>query len=815
MADDGEISVRFTSKEDAALWQSFVKVAQAARKTGEELDSAGQKGLKLDASLMAFAESVKSLDDAALRRLNSEYQRLDQALERGLINQDQYGAHAIRVQSRYQAELRKSREEQERLTSTRAMIGGDGMPTVAATGASNAVDVPRPRDEQGPLVTARPASGKDRIPVLATTGPSVTPLQEYNAELDRLSQKLKANAVTQSAHDAAARAAADEYVRKLQQVQAAQDALAAQAKEAADVAATKEAERQQLALAKAADKTRHELERESAEWKKLADQVRRTDATPIQRLNQEMQRLNDAVHRGTLEQSEWDTLSKRAQDQYQQELAESAAAQRKLSQQSGQAAQESGGFFADMSLAAKAAWAGVGAAIIGTLNEMKQASEQAAQSLQASAASRGTLAQLALDDPEKYKQLTQRAEQLRAGGVTQSLEEANRFVFSMESAGAGAEMATFAEAKKTGLLQNPEQMIAAAAGIRESFGEDQTGSFKDLINRSLVASASSPAKAEELLKGAGKAGVTAKQQGINVDELLAATSILATAKGGADEGGSRLNALLSALATSEPTRDSRGRVKKDSALKESLQGRSLADIAGDESLSAMTPAQLQKALGSREAVEAYGVLRQNRDKLQGLTGQIGAGVAEDKLGKGMAAVSGDRRVMASVEAEKAAGSLEVSRLDRGAAALEARAVVQRGQAVLEAAPQKGLLERASGMSPLGAAVNVYKGDYTDALMGLTGAGTLLDNRTRSAIGGQVADKTRMGLEAIGGDTVFVSLAKMLGGSAEKTTSAADKMDAAADKMAKAAEALEAKAVGGKPRPDFTGPARREAAAAGT
>jgi len=779
VADDGEISVRFTSKEDAALWQSFVKVAQAARKTGEELDAAGQKGLKLDASLAAFAETVKSLDDAALKRLNSEYQRLDQALEKGLITQEQYGAYASRSQLKYQAELRKSREEQERLAATRSTTGGDGMPTAAAP------------------------------------GPALTPLQEYNAELDRLSQKLKANALTQSAHDAASQAAADEYVRKLQQVKASQDAVAAQAKEAADVAAAKEAARQQEALAKAADKTRLELEREAAEWKKLADQVRRTDATPIQRLNQEMQRLNDAVARGTLKEAEWETLSKRANDTYQRELKESEDAQKRLSQEATNASARSGGAFEEMGLAAKAAWLGVGAVVVSVLNDMKQASDQAGQSLKAAAPSRGTLAQLSLGDPEKYKALTKQAEQLRAEGVTSSLEEANRFVFSMESAGAGKEIKTFAEAKKTGLLQNPEQMIAAAAGIRESFGAEQAGTFQDLINRSLVASASSPAKAEELLKGAGKAGVSAKMQGIQVDELLAATSILSTAKGGADEGGQRLNALLMALSTSEPTRDKRGRVKKDSALKESLQGRSLADIAADETLGAMSPAQLQKALGSREAVEAYGVLRQNRDKIAGLASSIGQGVAEDQLGRGVKTVSADRRVMAAVEAEKAAGSLEVSRLDRGAGALETQATVQRAQQAVEAAPQKGFVERLGGLSTFGAAKNIYQGNYADALLGVTGGGLLLDNRARSAVGGQVADKTRIGLQAVGGDETFGLLARIFGATADKSTQAADKMDAAADKMARAAEALEAKTATPRTRPDTVGPARREAAAAGT
>lgn len=780
----GEISVKFTSQEEAKLWQAFTRIVVEGRKVALGLQDASESAVKFEKGLDKFAEQVKRVDAGPLGALREEMRKLDAAVAANLLTEEKASAGRIEAQRRYQAEIRKTREERQRM---------------------GVVD---------PIDTSGDPS--------KTTGDKIEagPLREYQEAMERLRASREKLAMDDATFAAASQAHYAEYIRQAKEIEAADARIAAQRKAAADAKISREAEKAsekaardaaaaQEKLAREAEKAKEALDRERDSFRAQAEQIRKLDATPIERLKMRLDELRSAQQRVNMSQEDFATLSKQAHDEYQRELRQSAADTDRLKREAVEASMRSGSSFQEMSAGALAAWATVGASVITVLREVRQASEQAGQALKAAAPSRGTLAQLALDDPEKYKQLTAQAEGLRARGVVKSLEEANQFVFAMESAGAGSEIDTFARAKRVGLMQDPSSMIASAAGIRESFGQ-AGGSFTDLINRSLVASASSPAKAEELLRGAGKAGVAARQQGINVDELLAATSILATAKGSADEGGSRLNALLSALSTAEPTRDRRGRVRRDSPLQESLRGRSLADIASDEKLGAMTPAQLQKALGSREAVEAFGVLREQSAKLRELTTQVGRGVDENKLGKGIATVEGDRRVMAAVRSEAAAGALEVSRLDRGQASLEVDAMVANAQRVIEKTPERGFLDRLQSLTTVGMARDMLQGRFLESATNFGGVGGLASGATRSAAGGLAASGFRVGLEAIGGDAFFLDVMRKIGVGGDKQAEAADKLTTAADKLTAAADRLNASS----PAPRVatrTGPARLEAA----
>lgn len=692
----GEIAVRFTSEEDARLWSAFVEVNRRAREAGAALREAGDAADKIPVAIMKYAAEVKGIPDAPLRRLNDEHAKLAKALEANLITQEEWSAGAAKAQARYQADLRRSREETERLNQSRAAIGPDGS-------------------------------------VSAITAADVSPDAEYSAELDRLQAKLRENAITQGAYDAARQAAADEYVRKLKEIEAREQAIADKKRDQDLTKQQREEELAQRRTEQAAERAARALESEREAFARVADQARKLDATPVERLKMRQDELNDALQRGAIEQKDFEILAKKAQDAYQSELDQTGREVKKEREQFAMMAEQVRSMDAtplerlkrrqeeltaavrrgaieqrDYAVLAKqaqdtyqneiketetgwgetaagvrAGWLAVAASVTKVLYDIQQASQQAQDAMKAAAPSRGTLAQLALTSPEKYAELTKQAEQIRASGAAATLEEANRFVFSMESAGAGKEIPLFAEAKRLGLMTDPSSMIASAAGIRESFGAERAGSFQDLINRSLVASASSPAKAEELLRGAGKAGVSARQQGIQVDELLAATSIMATAKGSADEGGSRLNALLSALSVTEPTKDAKGRIRRDSPLQASLRGRSLADIASDQTLGAMTPAQLQKALGSREAVEAFGVLKEQADKLRQLTTEIAGGVREDRLSQGLNILRRDRAITAPVQAQAAAGALEVARQQAAPTGLEIEAIIARNQRRME------------------------------------------------------------------------------------------------------------------------------------
>jgi hypothetical protein len=737
MSSGGEVAVRFTATDDGKAQQAFARTAAGADDTAAALDKASFAANRLDRSTQRFVDQLKNAHAGPIRELQAEHEKLAKLVTSNAITEDEANTGKLRAQQRYQDALRKSREEQQKLSGNR---GGKDQADAGGT----------------------PTGDTQAAAALAA----------YNAELARLSAALAKAEIGQEAFNAASKAAGDEYAHEMRQAAA-------------------------------------ETDKADQQLRQFSEQLKRVDAKPLDKLAEKMAKYDDAVKRGGITQQQHATLAKKAQDEYQAELDATIRKQQELERSAQDAAENGGGFFEQMSTTAKMAWAAAGVYVVSVLNEIKQASDEAGQALKAAAPSRGTLAQLALDSPEKYAALTKQAEQLRATGVTASLEEANRFVFSMESAGAGAEIDTFAQAKKLGIMQDPSSMIASAAGIRESMGADQTGTLEDLINRALVAGGSSPSKAEELLKGAGKAGVTARQQGIGVDELLAMTSILSTAKGGAEEGGQRVNALLRALAISEPDLDKRGRVTRDSAIKETLRGKTGAQIAEDETLGAMSPSELMKVMKSQEAVEAYGVLRLQRGKLRELTPEVAAGVEQKKLSSAVGIVQRDKRVMAAVRSNEAAGALEVSRLDRGGQALDVQSSLARTQQQIEATPEASFTRRAINATPVGQAYNVLTGNVGEAM---SGPASLLGRDVKSAMVRTTTERIgRPVAEAIGAEGLLAKYLEMMSGTQTKASAASDKLDAAADKLAKAAEAIEAKAAPVRTRPDLTGPARREAA----
>lgn len=782
----GEISVKFSSQEESRLWQNFTRLVVEGRKVALGLQEASESAVKFEKGLDKFSEQIKRVDAGPIGALREEMRKLDAAVAAGLLKEEQASAGRIEAQRRYQAEIRKTREERQRMGVVDPLdVSGDPNKTTAE------------KIESGPL-------------------------REYQAAMERLRATREKLAMDDATYAAASQAHYAEYIRQAKEIEAADRRVAATRKAASDAKSARDMERAseqaareaaaaQEKLTRAAEKAKAALDAERDSFARQAEQIRRIDATPIERLKMRLDELRAAQQRVSMSQDDFETLSKKAHDQYQLEVRQSAAETDRLKREAVETAQRSGSLFGEMSMGVAAAWAAVGATVINVLNQVRQASEEAGQALKSAAPSRGTLAQLALDDPEKYKELTAQAESLRARGVVRSLEEANQFVFAMQSAGAGDEIETFARAKRVGLMQDPSSMIASAAGIRESFGQ-AGGSFQDLINRSLVASASSPAKAEELLRGAGKAGVAARQQGITVDELLAATSIMATAKGSADEGGSRLNALLMALAVTEPKLDARGRVAKDSPIQQTLRGRSLADIGSDEAIRAMSPVQLQKLLGSREAVEGLGIVIEQVSKLKELTPRVAQGVQENKLERGIAIVEGDRRAMAGVNLQAQQGAQEVERLNRGQASLEVDAMLIQAQRQVEQAPQASLLRRLFNATPIGARSNALQGDLSSAISGLSLPTALIGNAAKSEAGLMATRGLRTGLEAVGGDAIFLDVMRRIGLGGDKQAASADKLADAADKLQAAADRLGTMTPG--PRAvNRTGPARLEAAGA--
>lgn len=598
MAGGGEVSVRFSSQNEADLFRALLQVAQRVGGIKDALGQTNEVAKKVDPALKRFAESVKSISSTPIQELAAANRRLDEAIKANVLTeQDAAGARA-KAQERYRAELRRTREDMA--ANAKVTIGADGLPQLQEADQVSAVD-------------------------------------RYQQRMDELRASLKSGKIEQATFFAAAKAAAQDYTEELKQATAEQT-------------------------------------KADAALKKFAQDLAKQDSTPLDRHRERMEKLNAAAQRGVVTQREFEAASKKSNDIMQAELAESQAKLDRLNAKAKETGQAASGSFLQMADSVKLAWAGIAGYVFTILNDINTKAKESADKLRQSAPLTGSIAQISTSQ-EQFQKLTNEAEKLLALGAAKDFADAQTFIVAMQNAGAMNEVSNFAMLRKFGIMEKPEQMIAAAAGLQTSMGEQATGTKFDLTNMAFVAGGAAPDTAEQVLKAAGKAGVAAKQQGATVEETLAVTAILSKAFASSDIGGDRAKEFFSKLAIAEPKLDARGRVAEDSPLKVSMRGRSLEEVLNDQQLAAMTPAQLQRAFGSEQFAQAYGTLLQAKDEVLALTQATKEGRTQDLMGQKIGYVQGDSRAMAAIFEKEAAGRLELRRQVRGVKEMQAESFI--------------------------------------------------------------------------------------------------------------------------------------------
>lgn len=255
-----------------------------------------------------------------------------------------------------------------------------------------------------------------------------------------------------------------------------------------------------------------------------------------------------AAHKAGQESKKGSDKARRGHQENQQELLKTQREMRKLSR-SGQKA------FGEQARAGLSKFA-VGIGLIAA--SLAKASEQMARidaqrQKFASAQSGGELgfrrlAQLGGGDAGKVKQFIEQSKELFSQGGASSQDQASDVIFQLQSAGENTEPNRKLVSQLFGVFSDTTGITRSAKGLQKSLGKAETGSFKEIISKSLAASGGSPALAEDLLVGATKGAPFASQLGIGDEDLLAATAVNATALGGsASEGGTRVQALLKQL----------------------------------------------------------------------------------------------------------------------------------------------------------------------------------------------------------------------------------------------------------------------------
>lgn len=492
MSDGGEVSIRFSSKEQEKLWNDIARTVSALGGLQQAGEGMAATTSRSSAALRKFAESVKASVQTPMEQLAATKEKLDKTLEAQLISPEQHAAAMVQAEAKYQA-------------------------------AIEATDV---------ALQQRRAA-------------------EKQAEQDR-----------------------ERAARK----------------------AERDAEREASRLEREAEREAQRLERLDAEWQRYADAVAAANSTPTERLQAKLNKLSEAHRRGKLDAEQYGRAVKAAEDEHQRELDQTAAKMNRASEQAqgsqfsiGAAAVATGSVIAE-------AWQGALSAVQRFSAGMQEENARAMSAQEQSGRSLGSLAQIARDE-EDMAALTGLARSLFASGAAGSMQAATDAVFAARSTDSEADIPQLRALAEPGVIGSLPVMLDAVAALRASVGAE-AGSAADLLAKAKVASGPSTASAEGVLIAAARAGSQARVQGVQVEELLSATGILATAKGSADEGGTRLASLLRGL---EDDTAIRGMTLADAI--ESIQARNLA------------PEELTKQL-TAEGADAFRILATNLGQLR-------------------------------------------------------------------------------------------------------------------------------------------------------------------------------------------------------
>lgn len=741
-AGDSEVSVNFMSKGEAAVWQAFQKLVNAGQNAANVLQDAGGKATKLSSSLASFAKEIQRIPTQGVDTLATKLQKVQELLAKKVITPEL--AAAAEKKFRSEDEATKARQKDESLAPLKRFA-----------------------EEQVKIDT--------------------TPLEKAQASWHRLREAVANGLMTEQQFARASSRIHSEYAASVAKTAEAQQRLQ-QAKATAGPdpmtpdPASLAAWNEQVRAIKAADD----------EMKRFADDVRRVNATPAERLTAQMTRLNAALRSGKLSQEDFGRASRRAQEEYRDELRKTEGAQGGVSQSFDSLATGIASRLVGM--------VGVARMVQAVLGEMKQAADDAARSVQTSREGMGALAQF---DPSQFGDLQKQARDLRSQGAADSIDSAAKMLFAMKSAGAEkSDIDTFAKLSKFGVVSDSAGMARSASALQTALGKDQAGTFADIVGRALTASKYTPATAEALVQGAAKAGSFARTQGVGAESLLAGTAILSSAKGSAEEGGSRIAALL-----------------RQTSQNKKLRGLDLGELVDTIAAKNLPPEKLTKMLGDSEAIDAFQILSRQREDLRKAMADFASNRGRDPIAERLRMAESDPAIAAAARLREAEGRLEVARVPLGVERTSLQSTIEAARLRVEKTQgsdtERGLknalltgLQVAGGIVPT-AVQNTIAGKATGTgfldsfTTDMLGRRMSLPGNTNSAFGALMQSAFPTGERSAIADTP--SFIGMMRGFFSGGTSVAREQMEAAKQMKEAAQAL-SEAVQPRQRVDRWGPA---------
>lgn len=256
-----------------------------------------------------------------------------------------------------------------------------------------------------------------------------------------------------------------------------------------------------------------EVEKQFDKLSKEAQRIRE-GVDPMAKYNRQLERLAFLIQKGKLSTED----AHKAAIKYEQQL-----------RRTGQASEESFGEKAIGNLAGIAAgWFSVSAAV-GAVTDayqaVDQAGKQAAQNSLSSMLAIGEIAQIA-STPEKAQSIKSFGDELLRKGIfsADQGDQAYKMAFDVENA-------KYTDSEKQMLLRigdkgvvRPEGLLGLAGDLRkyqEIFGEKQTGSLENILDKAVVASGDTMASLSQVVSKVPAFAGEAKRMGLSDEETLA------------------------------------------------------------------------------------------------------------------------------------------------------------------------------------------------------------------------------------------------------------------------------------------------------
>lgn len=279
---------------------------------------------------------------------------------------------------------------------------------------------------------------------------------------------------------------------------------------------------------KAEEDARKELERFAAATMKI-------NRTPLERYKEEMFKLNTALKAGKIDQ---ETFT-RAVSNAKTELSQAGEAGKKAFGTDAMAA-------VSRYMTGMLTLSGVVGGIFKTFQDAMQISEEMATKQREDTQGIGPLAQLAMGDKDRMRELIKSTRMSFAQGAGLSLAEAGKLQFEIASQNYEQYRKQIAELKATNAIPDPIGLVVGAAALETNVGPS-AGGFPRITSMLMGAAGKSPGEIPAIATASAEAAGTGVFLGLSPQEIMAASAVAAKASGSPEEGGMLMKNLFKGI----------------------------------------------------------------------------------------------------------------------------------------------------------------------------------------------------------------------------------------------------------------------------